>query len=184
MLRNIFGEYMKEQDIRKEFLKQTGIVISSKRKRKNITQQALGDVLDVSKATISRYESGQLDMPLSNLPIISDFCDFRLRDYLIQWESLDIKSFIKKALSFKDLVPKDSVVQEYIDSCNDNEIQDLLEIDYCINNLYNEKYNHCISDTIIYEHIQSLSVKQAQYKRLLVYYEKLCEIKNASVEGD
>ena len=72
---------MTKKEIQKDFLLSLGGVIKKKREKKNITQHELSDFLEVSKSTVSRYESGQTDMPVSTLPLISYYCGFALNDY-------------------------------------------------------------------------------------------------------
>uniref|UniRef100_UPI004057C6EB helix-turn-helix domain-containing protein n=1 Tax=Acetatifactor sp. TaxID=1872090 RepID=UPI004057C6EB len=73
---------MTKEQIKKDFLVSIGSVIKKKREKKNISQQELGEYLNVSKSTISRYESGSFDMPATTLPLISSYCDFPLSDYV------------------------------------------------------------------------------------------------------
>lgn len=80
------------------FLKATGSVISKKRKQKNITQKELGLHLNVSESTISRYEDGKVDMPVSVLPMVSSVCDFPMTEYAVAWEDKSVKDFFYKAL--------------------------------------------------------------------------------------
>ena len=80
---------------RQLFLQATGKVILPKRKKRNITHEELGNKIGVSATTIGRYEKGELDIPSSNLSLISKYCDFKLREYLKEWESADLESFIR-----------------------------------------------------------------------------------------
>jgi hypothetical protein len=40
----------------------------------------LGKEIGVTASTIGRYEKGVLDIHISNLPLISSYCDFELKD--------------------------------------------------------------------------------------------------------
>lgn len=73
---------MTKDEIRKTFLEQVGSVIKKKRLQKNISLEQLGVFLDVSTSTISRYETGNTEIPVSSLPLISGYCGFPVRDYL------------------------------------------------------------------------------------------------------
>lgn len=72
---------MTKKEIQKDFLLSLGSVIKKKREKKNITQQELSEFLEVSKSTVSRYESGKTDMPVTTLPLIGYYCGFALNDY-------------------------------------------------------------------------------------------------------
>lgn len=168
MWRNYFGDYGESRRHKKRFFTTYRKGYFKNRKHKNISQQELGEVLEVSKATISRYESSKQDMPLSNLPVISYYCDFKLRDYLTEGESSDIEDFIKKSLSYKDIVPDKEILDEFINSCSDEDISDLIEIDYCFSNIKNNAYKEGISDIIIEKHLNSIN--KSQYTKRLTYY--------------
>ncbi len=67
--------------IRNEFLEQLGAFIRQKRTIKNISLKELAEFLNVSESTMSRYETGKSDMVVSNLPLMSLFCDFLMSEY-------------------------------------------------------------------------------------------------------
>lgn len=167
---------MSKNELKQDFLKSTGNVIYKKRRYKNITQEELGKALGVSASTISRYEKGTLDIPISNLPLISNYCDFRLRDYLIEWESIDIESFIKDALTYEDIVPDQSIINEFIDSCDDGELLDVKEIKQCVDNLQSDLYKHKLADAFVKEHMKTIT--NSRYRRLVSYYYELQKIIN------
>lgn len=73
---------MTKDKIKQEFLVSIGNVIKKKRERKNMSQEELGEYLEVSKSTVSRMENGKLDMPATTLPLISSYCDFPITDYV------------------------------------------------------------------------------------------------------
>lgn len=167
---------MSKNELKQDFLKSTGNVIYKKRRYKNITQEELGKALGVSASTISRYEKGTLDIPVSNLPLISNYCDFKLRDYLIEWESIDIGSFIKDALTYEDIVPDHSIVNEFIDSCDEAELLDIKEIKQCVDNLQSDLYKHNLTDIFVKEHMKT--IVDSRYERLVSYYCELQKLKS------
>ncbi len=57
---------------REENLKKLGEGIQKARKRKNVSQEELGNQLGIDKSTISRYEDGSIEIPASILPITAD----------------------------------------------------------------------------------------------------------------
>ena len=72
----------KNEEKRKLYREQYGNIIRKKRRKRNITQKELAAEIGVTDATISRYEKGELEMPASILPVISEFCKFNFRDYM------------------------------------------------------------------------------------------------------
>lgn len=52
------------------------------REDRDLTQQQLADYLNISQATYSRYESGNLDVPSSMLIKLSEFYDVSI-DYIL-----------------------------------------------------------------------------------------------------
>jgi len=57
------------------------------RERKNLTQKELGDILNLTKANISKYENGKLEPNLETLKNISNFfqvtTDFLLNESIV-----------------------------------------------------------------------------------------------------
>lgn len=172
---------MRSNDITRQlFLQATGKVISSKRKKHNITQKVLGNKIGVSATTIGRYEKGELDIPSSNLPLISKYCDFKLREYLKGWESADLESFIKESLTIDTIEPDHEIIQEYINSCTKEELSDLEEISYCVSVIENDAYKQIISDLVIEYHLNN--VNQERHKKLMAYYKRLCQLKENNIK--
>ena len=60
-----------------------GRVIKRNRKRLSITQTELAECLTVATSTITRYESGDIDVPASYLGIISDILSFEPSEYFV-----------------------------------------------------------------------------------------------------
>ena len=75
-------------EIRAYYCKQYGKLIKSKRRVKNISQDELAKQIEVSRATVSRYESGAVDIPASLLPVISELCGFKFREYVAEKEPI------------------------------------------------------------------------------------------------
>lgn len=76
----------KNDEKRKLYRKQFGSVIKKKRVRKNITQQELAEEIGVTRTTVGRYEKGDLEMPASILPVISELCSFQFSDYMADFD--------------------------------------------------------------------------------------------------
>lgn len=69
------------------FLQSLGSVIRTKRNKKNFSVIQLGEYLGVSGATVSRYENGKQEIPVSYLPLISAYCQFPLIEYFVNGEA-------------------------------------------------------------------------------------------------
>jgi len=63
------------------FLLMLGEKIKSKRTKKGIKQENLAAFLGLSKSSVSQYENGTVDFPVSKLPLISNYCDFPITEY-------------------------------------------------------------------------------------------------------
>jgi transcriptional regulator with XRE-family HTH domain len=63
-----------------------GAIISEKRKEKKITQQELADFIGVSKASVSKWETGQTYPDITLLPLIAAYFDISI-DFLMGYES-------------------------------------------------------------------------------------------------
>ncbi len=72
---------------RENYRKRYGAVIRCKRKKQNISQKELADKLGVTGTTVSRYETGALEIPASSLPLISEICKFKFSEYM---EAFDV----------------------------------------------------------------------------------------------
>ena len=70
--------------IRHEFLVAFGKALRSFRTMRRMSQKELAERLEVSRALVSRYENGSVDMPLSNLPLISDAVGVPATDLLTE----------------------------------------------------------------------------------------------------
>jgi len=141
-------EYEKTQmhEIKDDFLKETGEFIAKKRKYRNLTQKELGEYLEVAATTVSRYESGEIEIPGSNLAVISSVCGFPMREYCTAWDSLELKDILKNSLELikrgKQRVRKDytshmsysdvSFVREYQELYPETEGPDEKEIELMI----------------------------------------------------
>lgn len=67
---------MKKLDPR---LKEVGKTLKNARDERSMTQEHMGEKLEVSHTTVGRYEKGELDMPLSTLFKYADVCDANAR---------------------------------------------------------------------------------------------------------
>lgn len=70
-----------------QILEQIGKVITLRRKYKNMTQEELSNKINVKQATLSRYELGQVNIPVLTLEKIANSCNFKMVDYFIFTES-------------------------------------------------------------------------------------------------
>lgn len=160
---------MDKRYIRKAFLTSIGNLIARKRKNKNITQTQLGKELNVSAATISKYEHGLMDMPLSNLPLISNYCKFPMSDYIVEWNNFNLKQFIFDSISDDYFTPNEEVVSEYINSCTKEELDDTEKIYNAIYYINNEDLKEAVIEIVIENHMKRIS-EENRFRRLLDYY--------------
>ncbi len=65
--------------IRKEFREEFGEYLRLKREYKNIALKEASEFIDVKESTLSRYESGEQDMKISNLPLLSLYYGFSMK---------------------------------------------------------------------------------------------------------
>lgn len=84
-----------ESELRSAFLKQIGNKIRAGRERKNISLETLAECIHTSTSSLSMYENGHLDMKISNLPVISTYCDFPLSDYYDADIEQQVRTFSK-----------------------------------------------------------------------------------------
>lgn len=80
----------KNESKRKIALKVTGDIIKKNRIKHNISQEILANSLGVTKSSISRYESGSMEIPVSLLPIICKECGFSPIEYATAWMNMNI----------------------------------------------------------------------------------------------
>lgn len=90
-----------------------GAIITEKRKEKKITQQALADFIGVTKASVSKWETGQTYPDITLLPLLAAYFDISidsLLDYEPQLTADEIKHiYIALKQSF-DLQPAEEVL--------------------------------------------------------------------------
>lgn len=88
-------EYISNTDkerIKKEFLKEFGNFIKKKREYKNFSLEDVANFIGVSHSTLSRYESGTVDMGVSNIPLFSLCYDFSIKGC---FSTLEMKELLK-----------------------------------------------------------------------------------------
>lgn len=98
---NQFLDTEKEEQLRKTFLEKLGIRIRDIREKKNIPQTVLAKGIGVNGPTLSKYENGEADMKVSNLSMISLYCNIPVKSII---PSDDVQAFIdtfKEAVSIK-----------------------------------------------------------------------------------
>ena len=93
---------------------QIGSIISRKRKKINVSQAELGAAIGVTKSTVSRYEKGTIDIPISKLPEISNYCKFPMRDYFSEIETEKVLDLILYADKTPDEQSEAKEVKKYL----------------------------------------------------------------------
>lgn len=167
---NEYKQKMDEQ--KKSFLKATGRVISKKRKRRNITQEELGKAINVSGSTIGRYEKGKIEIPASVLPLISGICDFPMRDYLMEWERINIKTLVEEAIALKTNMPEEKEIQFIVDQCTPEEADRIKDIGLCMAYSIDKVYQAELLTFMLEYHIKHKEDADTR-KRITAYYEKI-----------
>lgn len=89
------------ESVKKAYREQYGRIIRQKRKMKGINQKELAEKLNVTDATISRYEKGTLDIPASTLPIICDICDFDFSEYMEDFTLIHISESLDEISKYQ-----------------------------------------------------------------------------------
>lgn len=114
----------------KLFLQNLGEKIRYKREIKCIKQDNLARYLDINKSNISRYEAGLVDFPVSNLALISRYCDFPLRDYFDEYMDYSM------ALTIKDMAML--VKRKYTDKDKRKAVKEraALEMEFLVGQIY------------------------------------------------
>lgn len=59
-----------------------GAVLREKRKEKNLTQQELADFMNVTKASVSKWETGQSYPDITFLPLLATYFDMTIDELL------------------------------------------------------------------------------------------------------
>ncbi|EKQ24683.1 helix-turn-helix domain-containing protein [Lacticaseibacillus paracasei] len=91
-----------------------GAVISANRKQKGITQQALADFVGVSKASVSKWETGQSYPDITLLPILAAYFDVsidKLMAYDAQLSSTEIRRIYTSMKQAFETQPGDAVLK-------------------------------------------------------------------------
>ena len=65
----------------KDFAENIGKIIRRYRRKRGYTLDNLSPMIDVSTATLSRYENGKIDITASTMAKISEVCDFSITEY-------------------------------------------------------------------------------------------------------
>lgn len=170
-------------ECRRNFMEATGRVIAKKRKRKNITQEELGEALNVSGTTIGRYEKGTIDIPSSSLPLIGGVCDFHMRDYVYEWEDINVENMIREALKTKTDTPDETEIDYIVQACTSKEEEEILSLGLSAKYVTDIVYRNELYTIMIEHHIDNKLDEQAR-NRILNYYLKICELKRKSEQGD
>lgn len=97
--------------IRKEFLIEIGYTIRKNRIKNRISQEDLSVYLGVDRSSISKYENGKMDMPVSNLPLISHYCKFSMAEFVKTQDSKRLMSALEESIRYGYPKPCKDVVQ-------------------------------------------------------------------------
>lgn len=56
-----------------------GLILKSERKNQKITQNRIAKHIDVSKYTLSRFETGKVDLKFEKVRLYADYLGFEIR---------------------------------------------------------------------------------------------------------
>ena len=97
----------------KEFLQRIGAVITHIRRNKSLKQSEFADSIGVTQAALSKYENGQINIPILSLKSISDKYDVGITDFFVTTEKPS--QLFKRMLKAPDKPLKDDkVFDEFI----------------------------------------------------------------------
>lgn len=193
----MMNNYEKERsiEIRTQFLEETGRFIVKKRKYIGLTQAELGEYLEVNPTTVSRYENGEIDMPSSNLAMISSVCGFPMREYATAWDRLELKDVFKKSLELikygkKEVrydfvtsigslthktsesreIPNDMEINFMVQSCSEETAQDLISISATLESIEDDNLQRTLTTTMIEYYLKNNTDRRFR-ERMITYYE-------------
>lgn len=155
--------------------KHIGSVIKKNRKFHNIRQMALAEELGVTAATISRYESGEIDIPASSLEPISKKCKFNPKEYFHKDNPYELLESIAKG--FYCTIIKEEPIMSYpkeieVDTETLEALQDLDTI------ITASKRNPLLGNAITIDEdlvIEIINNDSRQTNHLLKYYSLLTD---------
>lgn len=185
--------------VKKDFLKRTGELIARKRRQCGLNQRELGAYMDVAATTVSRYENGRMEIPSSNLALISSICGFSMCDYINAWNTLELKDIFKNSLELlkrgkerahkkggtRRMLPtyvgeenaeyhaREGVEEQIADimasSCSATKKEDMLLIGTALECLKDRELQEKMA-TMVIEHYISSQQESETKKRLMAYY--------------
>lgn len=184
-----------KEEIKIAFKKHIGEVIRFRRRKAKLKQANLSTYLGISRTTVSKYETGRLDMPISQLPLISKYCGFKLWEYIVGYEgekpNAVCKRMIRNASGAADVTPEifetewmqaeGAAFDEYIKK--DEKKSELLSIassvvDYMVEFDVDQDKVQSFVQTI--ELTLASDVKDRRRKRVMAYFKALTESFNNS----
>lgn len=74
------------------FVKHIGKIIAHKRKKAGISRKSLAKDIDISQATLSRYENGRTDIGARTMEKIGRYLGFPMKQYTDTYEDLNDQS--------------------------------------------------------------------------------------------
>lgn len=88
-----------EKKLKDDFLKSLGNRLKMKRIKTGLSQKEMGYCVSVDDSTISKYEKGERDMNVSNLPLYSLYCDFPIYELFPKEQSKELFDTFSSAVS-------------------------------------------------------------------------------------
>lgn len=151
-----------------------GETIYNRRKRAGLSQTELGDMLQLTKSTISKYEKGEIEIPATVLPIVSRKCNFSMDEYKNAAEDVFIESNVYNTFSYMTSASLDESISMLFsadeEGKNEEEMTSDLLLEYM--SFVNEKRSVPSKYKSDFMELISKALEQDQsnkYKRILNY---------------
>ena len=110
------------------FRQHIGKVIRKNRRKCDLKQYNLAEMLGVEETTISRYENAKTEIRASTMAYISQICGFELKEY-IPGEGMLVSQEFQKIVSMSDISPH-SGYAETVRKFSPGSLQDIQFMDY------------------------------------------------------
>ncbi len=180
---------MEHRKKREQTLKSVGRTIKKGRTAKNISQTELAHYLGITKSSVSKYEHGEIEIPVSTLPLISEYCAFPIKDYVETKTIYDLADTYYKASGMvretEDKHDEEPMVDmiAYLEKEENASSRDILEQGKLLAECMNEKKIPtdyiCTTLGMIEVSIEPTYLsKEQQKKRLLKYIELMKNMEN------
>ncbi len=154
-----------------EFLQRIGAYITLIRRKRSLKQIEFASSIGVTQAALSKYENGQINIPILSLKTISDKYDVGITDFFVTGEKPSV--LFKRMLKAPEKPTKeDAMFDEYISKPENTDKAILLEdASYIISSGVLDD-NDELRDKFVYEIERKLTEDSGEQLRRLMAYAK------------